>query len=190
MLEEIGEEGSAGKSINLQKLADILDLFNMLPLKKESEKNSSQVIYEVLSGNNLKNATCTNPDGGGQQQQMLDLLWIKIEERFHNMADGYRFFDVNYDNHVNFAEFQKAIDKLRINFQITQLDTLFRTLDRGNKGFISYGDFCELAEERRRKIDAFKTPKKEDPPSSPTDDGALKEFLHKTPITELERANK
>lgn len=121
---------------------------------------------------------------------MLDLLWIKIEERFHNMADGYRFFDVNHDNHVNFAEFQKAIDKLRINFQITQLDMLFRALDRGNKGYISYGDFCELAEERRRKIDAFKTPKKEEPASPAKDPGAVKEFLHKTPIAELERANK
>lgn len=121
---------------------------------------------------------------------MLDLLWIKIEERFHNMADGYRFFDVNYDNHVNFAEFQKAIDKLRINFQITQLDVLFRALDRGDKGFISYGDFCELAEERRRKIDAFQAPKKEDSTNSPTTDGVLKDFLHRTPITELEQANK
>jgi len=65
VLEDIGEEDSEGKRINLQKLADLLDLFNMMPLKKETEKNSSQVIYEVLSGNNLKNATCTNPDAGG-----------------------------------------------------------------------------------------------------------------------------
>jgi hypothetical protein len=187
VLEDICEEDSEGKRVSLKKLADLLDLFNMMPLKKEAEKNSSRVIYEVLSGNNLTNATCTRPAAGGQQQQMLDLLWIKIEERFHNMADGYRFFDVNYDN---FAGFQRAIDSLRINFQVTQLDLLFRTLDRGNKGFISYGDFCELSEERRRKIDAFKTPEKDGPTSSPGHDGALKEFLHRTPITELERANK
>lgn len=67
MLEDIGEEDSEGKRVNLQKLADLIDLFNMMPLKKETEKNSSRVIYEVLSGNNLKNATCTHPDAGGQQ---------------------------------------------------------------------------------------------------------------------------
>jgi len=32
---------------------------------------------------------------------------------------------------------------------------MFQYLDRGNKEFISYGDFCEMAEERRRNLDAF-----------------------------------
>ena len=58
-----------------------------------------------MSGNHLKKATADRPANGGPQEQMLDLLWIKIEERFHNIAAGYRFFDVNFDNSVNFAEF-------------------------------------------------------------------------------------
>ena len=32
---------------------------------------------------------------------------------------------------------------------------MFRFLDRENKGYISYLDFCALAEERRMGLDAF-----------------------------------
>ena len=32
---------------------------------------------------------------------------------------------------------------------------MFQYLDRGNKGYISYLDFCEMAEERRRNLDQF-----------------------------------
>ena len=35
------------------------------------------------------------------------------------------------------------------------IDKIFQSLDRDNKGYVSYNDFCELAEERRRNIDAF-----------------------------------
>jgi len=32
---------------------------------------------------------------------------------------------------------------------------IFQALDRDSKGFISYRDFCALAEERRRNIDGY-----------------------------------
>ena len=86
---------------------------------------------------------------------MLDLLWIKLDERFKSMADAYRYFDRNYNNRVSFGEFQKALDHLRIKFQVDVIDKIFQALDRGDKGYVSYGDFCELAEERRRNIDVF-----------------------------------
>ena len=44
---------------------------------------------------------------------------------------------------------------MRIKFQVDVIDQIFRALDRAQKGYVSYGDFCELAEERRRNIDAF-----------------------------------
>ena len=34
---------------------------------------------------------------------------------------------------------------------------MFKYLDRGEKGFISYPDFCELCEEKRRHLDPFDT---------------------------------
>lgn len=86
---------------------------------------------------------------------MLDLLWIKINERFKSIAEAYRYFDVNFNNRVGFNEFQKGMDHLRIKFRVNILDAIFKYLDIGNKDYISYQDFCELAEERRRHLDAF-----------------------------------
>lgn len=47
---------------------------------------------------------------------MLDLLWIKLEERFKTIGAAYRYFDKNYNNRVSFGEFQKALDHLRIKY--------------------------------------------------------------------------
>ena len=44
---------------------------------------------------------------------------------------------------------------MRIKFSVDQLDAMFRSLDRDDKGYISYLDFCALAEERRMGLDAF-----------------------------------
>lgn len=35
------------------------------------------------------------------------------------------------------------------------IEEIFQSLDRDKKGFIGYNDFCYLAEEKRRNIDAF-----------------------------------
>ena len=86
---------------------------------------------------------------------MLDLLWIKIDERFKGMAEAYRYFDVNFNNRLSFNEFQKGLDHLRIKYQVNQVDAIFKYLDKGQKGYISFGDFCELAEEKRRHLDPF-----------------------------------
>lgn len=44
---------------------------------------------------------------------------------------------------------------MRVKFSVEQLDAMFRFLDRGEKGYISYLDFCALAEERRMGLDVF-----------------------------------
>jgi Ca2+-binding EF-hand superfamily protein len=81
---------------------------------------------------------------------MLDLLWIKLDERFKGMAEAYRYFDVNFNNRVSFNEFQKGLDHLRIKYRVNEVDAIFKYLDRGQKGYISFGDFSELCEEKRR----------------------------------------
>jgi Ca2+-binding EF-hand superfamily protein len=38
---------------------------------------------------------------------------------------------------------------------VNQVDAIFKYLDRDQKGYISFGDFCELCEEKRRQLDPF-----------------------------------
>ena len=68
-----------------------------------------------MSSNTRKGfSACENQ--GGIVKKMLDLLWIKISEKYNNIAEAYRYFDVNFNNRVSFNEFQKALDHLRIKY--------------------------------------------------------------------------
>jgi Ca2+-binding EF-hand superfamily protein len=72
-----------------------------------------------MSGNKNDGHTIENRDcEGGSLKLMMDLLWIKLEERFSTMGQAFRFFDKNYNNRVSFGEFQKALDTMRIKFQV------------------------------------------------------------------------
>lgn len=135
----------------MMKFCDIVDLFFYLPMQKVINKNNSADVYFILSSNTYGGHTAdTLKDQGGALKRMLDLLWIKIDERFKGMAEAYRYFDVNFNNRVSFNEFQKGLDHLRIKYQVNQVDAIFKYLDRDQKGYISFGDFSELCEEKRR----------------------------------------
>ena len=140
----------------MMKFCDIVDLFFYLPMQKVINKNNSADVYFILSSNTYGGHTAdTLKDQGGALKRMLDLLWIKIDERFKGMAEAYRYFDVNFNNRVSFNEFQKGLDHLRIKYQVNQVDAIFKYLDRDQKGYISFGDFSELCEEKRRQLDPF-----------------------------------
>ena len=132
---------------------DIVDLFIFLPMQKLPDRNKSEDIYYLMSGNTFKGPSLPPKEQGGPLKRILDFIWIKISDRFKGMAEAYRFFDVNFNNRVSFNEFQKGLDHMRIKFQLNELDIVFKYLDKGNKKYISYNDFCELSEEKRRNLD-------------------------------------
>jgi hypothetical protein len=98
------------------KFCDIVDLYFYLPMQKTINKNSSADVYFIMSSNTYGGHTSKAKDQGGVLKKMLDLLWIKLDERFKGMADAYRYFDVNFNNRVSFNEFQKGLDHLRIKY--------------------------------------------------------------------------
>lgn len=123
-------------------------------MQKLPLSNDSTDVFYLMSGNTYGKPTSDDMfDQGGVLKRMLDLIWIKISERFKGMAEAYRYFDVNFNNRVSFNEFQKGLDHMRIKFQINELDVIFKYLDRGQKGYIAYNDFCMLSEEKRRCLD-------------------------------------
>ena len=112
ILDEIVSNGT----VNLMKFTDIVDLYFYLPMQKEILKNDSHDIYYILSSNVQGFSQAVVKDQGGKLAGMLDLLWIKIAERFKGVAEAYRYFDVNFNNRVSFSEFQKGLDHLRIKY--------------------------------------------------------------------------
>jgi hypothetical protein len=113
------------------KFCDIVDLYFYLPMQKVINKNNSEDVYFILSSNVYGGHTAHTKEQGGVLKKMLDLLWIKIDERFKGVAEAYRYFDVNFNNRVSFSEFQKGLDHLRIKFQVNQVDAMFKYLDHG-----------------------------------------------------------
>jgi hypothetical protein len=104
--EDVLSEIKQGNMINLMKFCDIVDLFFYLPMQKTINKNNSADVYFILSSNTYGGHTSKEiKDQGGALKKMLDLLWIKIDERFKGMAEAYRYFDVNFNNRVSFNEF-------------------------------------------------------------------------------------
>ena len=60
-----------------------------------------------MSGNTAIGHSIVQRDSAqeGSLKLMMDLLWIKLDERFSSMGQAFRYFDKNYNNRVSFGEF-------------------------------------------------------------------------------------
>ena len=84
-----------------------------------------QDIYFVLTSGTRGTFSTDQVASSGDLKRILDLLWIKLDERFRTMGEAFRYFDRNFNNSVSFGEFQKALDLMRIKFSVEQLDAMF-----------------------------------------------------------------
>jgi hypothetical protein len=100
MLKEILENGR----IDLSKLTDIVDLYSFLPIVVKKDSNESANMFYIMTSNMRDSHTWTD-HGGDNVKRMLDLLNIKLGEKYRNLAEAYRYFDVNFNNRVSFNEF-------------------------------------------------------------------------------------
>lgn len=96
---------SDGTMVNLKKLMDVIDLFTMLPMHKQMRSNASVDIYNVMSSGTQDGPTNERAGGGGPLKKLLDLLWIKLEERFKTIGNAFLHFDTDFNNSVEFTEF-------------------------------------------------------------------------------------
>lgn len=75
---------------------------------------------------------------------------MRLNERFHTFAAAFRFFDINFKNQITFNEFSKGLETLKVKVSLKDQLLCFKYLDTEEKGFITYHDFCNLTDERRR----------------------------------------
>lgn len=83
----------------------------------------------------------------------LELIWLRIEDRFSNFSAAFRFFDLNFNNRVSFNEFSQGIENLKVKITHKELSDCFRYLDKEGNNYITYDNFCALSVERRSKPD-------------------------------------
>ena len=74
---------------------------------------------------------------------------MRLTERFKTFSPAYRFFDTNFNNRVSLNEFIIGMENLKVKLSSRDQQMIFNYLDKDNKGYIDYNDFCGLCEERR-----------------------------------------
>jgi Ca2+-binding EF-hand superfamily protein len=85
------------------------------------------------------------------------MLWTKIQERFYHIGPAFKFFDVNNSQTISFPEFLNGLERLRMSISEPEARKIFAYLDNDFNGEVQYNEFCQLCEEKRRKIDPFDT---------------------------------
>lgn len=83
---------------------------------------------------------------------MIQLVWIKIGQKFTKISEAFRFFDPDNNTTVNKREFRDALERLKISIpalkienegEVTTVDInkIFETLDTHHIGYLTYQDF-------------------------------------------------
>ena len=81
------------------------------------------------------------------------MIWSKIEDRFRNFSAAFRYFDLNYNNKITFNEFAQCMESINLKMPVRDQFACFQFLDKENKSYVNYEDFCCLSDSHRRNID-------------------------------------
>ena len=128
-----------------------------MPLRVKKSKNiSNDVYYQMLSNKASSSANSLKNDKiDPHLSSLLDLLWMKITERFSSMSQAFKFFDVNQSQTISVREFYSGLERLRMSISEEDARLVFSYMDNDGNGDVTYSEFCELCEERRRSIGPF-----------------------------------
>lgn len=156
--DEIVKSISKDGQVDLTKFCDLIDLFVYIPKGrvKVAPGKLSPNIFRVLSSNQQEHATAVsnmNSPSETHLQKNMELIQLRIEERFPTFSHAFRFFDLNFNNRVSFNEFSKGLEYLKVKINMKDQMRCFKHLDTLGRGYITYDDFCALTVERRTKID-------------------------------------
>ena len=71
-------------------------------------------------------------------RRTMEMLWIRIQERFKTFSPAFRYFDRNFNNRISFTEFTKGLEGLKVKMSAKDQLMVFQYLDKAQKGFIDY----------------------------------------------------
>ena len=86
-------------------MAEIVDMYNFFPLRVTKDRNKSNDIYYQMLSNKRSSmvhdlSQFTKPEP--YLENLLDMLYWKITERFTKLADAFKFFDSSMDGSLSF----------------------------------------------------------------------------------------
>jgi len=132
-----------GKKIDMQKLSNIVDLSEFYPMIVKKDKNFSQELYYILSSGTAKDYEQVLEQSRQNNiktidelrtEQVCEFIWTKIEEKYKNLADAFRFFDANNNTMVTRKEFRDGLERLKIKVTDEDRELVFNFLDKNKNG--------------------------------------------------------
>lgn len=76
----------------------------------------------------------------------------KLNERFRNLREAFRYIDTDHSQSITLNEFAQAIDFFRLKISFEDITTLFRFLDRNGNGSIGFEEFIMLSDSNWSKL--------------------------------------
>ena len=86
-------------------------------------------------------------------QALLSLVSSKMNERFPNLRECFRYLDTDHSHSLTLNEFAQAIEHMRLKISFEDVKKLFSYMDKDGGGDVGYQEFTLLLEERWRGID-------------------------------------
>ena len=128
----------------------------------KKNKNESGNLYSILNSGKDQNSSTfkvydeDNDPVRGYLGTLLEFTWMKIHEKHATLAQAFRTFDIRNKGYITKSDFIFGLESLKIKLSSTDIDLVFNYLDKSGDNQISYSEFCNLCEEKRRDIDPFR----------------------------------
>ena len=156
----------AEKMVSVRKFSQFIDSFNFYPVKVDQIhfKNDSNEMTYIMTSNAKGSLAESGTQALWQQKseeekrllKLLSLVSFKINERFRNLREAFRYIDTDHSQSISINEFSQAIDFFRLKISFEDVQKLYRYMDTDGDGEIGYEEFTLLSEERWRNIDPYK----------------------------------
>ena len=121
--------------IEYNRILQFFDLYKFM-ISRENENTYPDKLglsYRPVTDMNIKSI-----------QNMINFLWVKIEEKFTKTSHAFRFFDEKCRSKVSYKEFEQAISKLKIKFHKDDIREIFKYLDVNKDKYLDYIEFAKL----------------------------------------------
>ena len=82
---------------------------------------------------------------------LINLIEVKMEEKFKTIHDAFRIFDTNGDSKLSFKEFEIGMYHLATDFSKEDIRQAFDLLDRNKNGELEYREFWDSFDGYKRR---------------------------------------
>lgn len=77
-------------------------------------------------------------------QTTANLISDRIKEKYGSMHKTFQAFDTNNDGFINCKQFADGVQSLNLTILNPTIENLFKLLDNGQKGYLTYHDFSQI----------------------------------------------